>query len=201
MILSISFMNTLLVLEKPFVFPGDCGWSLKNLNDGIIRSHQVFIYNQSRGVHTGWDKLTIGWRLSTFGGANLKLPFHDGIKITGKESIPYKSIRAQIGCASKYSKRCFVWSDGVVLYSIKGISRPSCIGKYSSQMSDLQEFHDTGSRSEIVTRSALQWCQNERDDVSNHRRLDFLFNCLFRRASKKTSKLRVTGLCEGIPLT
>ena len=40
MILSMFFMNTLLVLEKPFVFHGDCGWSLKNLNDGIIRSHQ-----------------------------------------------------------------------------------------------------------------------------------------------------------------
>ena len=38
---------------------------------------------------------------------------------------------------------------------------------------------------------------NERDDVSNHRRLDCLHNLLFRRGPKKTSKLRVTGLCEG----
>ena len=38
----------------------------------------------------------------------------------------------------------------------------------------------------------LQWRNNERDGVSNHRRLDY-----FRRRSKKTSKLRVTGLCEG----
>ena len=29
------------------------------------------------------------------------------------------------------------------------------------------------------------------------RRLDYLLNRLFRRRSKKTSKLRVTGLCEG----
>ena len=43
----------------------------------------------------------------------------------------------------------------------------------------------------------LQWRHNERDGVSNHRRHDCLFNRLFRRRSKKTSKLRVTGLCEG----
>ena len=43
----------------------------------------------------------------------------------------------------------------------------------------------------------LQWRHNERDCVSNHRRLDCLFNRLFRRESKKTSKLRVTDLCEG----
>ena len=45
---------------------------------------------------------------------------------------------------------------------------------------------------------ALQWRRNERDGVSNHRRFDGLLNCLFRRGSKKTSKLRVSGLCEGI---
>ena len=44
---------------------------------------------------------------------------------------------------------------------------------------------------------ALQWRHNERDGVSNHRRLDYLFNRLFRRRSRKTSKLRVAGLCEG----
>ena len=44
---------------------------------------------------------------------------------------------------------------------------------------------------------SLQWRHNERDDVSNHRRLDCLFNRLFRRRWKKTSKLPVTGLCEG----
>ena len=43
----------------------------------------------------------------------------------------------------------------------------------------------------------LQWRHNEREGVSNHRRLDGLLNRLFRRGSKKTLKLRVTGLCEG----
>ena len=43
----------------------------------------------------------------------------------------------------------------------------------------------------------LQWRHNECDDVSNHGRHDCLFNRWFRRRSNKTSKLRVTGLCEG----
>ena len=46
-------------------------------------------------------------------------------------------------------------------------------------------------------RPPLQWCHNERDGVSNHQPHDCLLNRLFRRRSKKTTKLRVTGLCEG----
>ena len=45
----------------------------------------------------------------------------------------------------------------------------------------------------------LQWRRNERDSVSNHRHLDGFLNRLFRPISKKTSKIRVTGLCEGNP--
>ena len=47
-----------------------------------------------------------------------------------------------------------------------------------------------------VTSPPLQWRHNEHDDVSNHRCLECLLKRLFRW-SKKTSKLRVTGLCEG----
>ena len=43
----------------------------------------------------------------------------------------------------------------------------------------------------------LRWRHNERDSVSNHQPHDCLLNRLFRRRSKKTSKLRVTGLCVG----
>ena len=43
----------------------------------------------------------------------------------------------------------------------------------------------------------LQCRHKERNGVSNHQPQDYLFNRLFRRRSKKTSKLRVTGLCEG----
>ena len=44
---------------------------------------------------------------------------------------------------------------------------------------------------------ALRWRHNECDSVSNHQPRDCLLNRLFRRRSKKTSKLRVTGLCVG----
>ena len=43
----------------------------------------------------------------------------------------------------------------------------------------------------------LQWRHNERDGVSNHQRIDCSLNRLFRHRSKKTPKLRVTGLREG----
>ena len=49
---------------------------------------------------------------------------------------------------------------------------------------------------------AIQWRHNERDGVLNHRRLDCLLNHLLRCRSRKTSKLCVTGLCDGnSPLT
>ena len=44
---------------------------------------------------------------------------------------------------------------------------------------------------------SLHWRHNDPDSVSNHQPHDCLLNCLFRRRSKKTSKLRVTGLCVG----
>ena len=43
----------------------------------------------------------------------------------------------------------------------------------------------------------LRWCHNGRDSVSNHQPHDCLLNHLFRRRSKKTTRLRVTGLCVG----
>ena len=44
---------------------------------------------------------------------------------------------------------------------------------------------------------SLQWRHNGCDNVSNHQPHDCLLNHLFRRKSKKTSKLRVTALCAG----
>ena len=43
----------------------------------------------------------------------------------------------------------------------------------------------------------LHWLHNDHDGVSNHQPHGCLLNRLFRRRSKKTSKLRVTGLCVG----
>ena len=45
--------------------------------------------------------------------------------------------------------------------------------------------------------STLRWRHNDHAGVSNHQPHGCLLNRLFRRKSKKTSKLRVTGLCMG----
>ena len=43
----------------------------------------------------------------------------------------------------------------------------------------------------------LRWRNNGRDSFSNHQPHHYLLNRLFRRWSKKTAKLHVTGLCVG----
>ena len=45
----------------------------------------------------------------------------------------------------------------------------------------------------------LQWRHNEHDGVSNHQPHDCLLSHLISCRSMKTSKLRVTGRCEGNP--
>ena len=47
-----------------------------------------------------------------------------------------------------------------------------------------------------IWRYPLQWHDNERNGVSNYRRVDCLLNQLFRRRSNKTPKLLVTDFCE-----
>ena len=56
-------------------------------------------------------------------------------------------------------------------------------------------------RFEFIRSYSLQWRHNERDCVSNHQPRDCVLNRLFRHRSKKTSRLRVTALCEGISHT
>ena len=50
---------------------------------------------------------------------------------------------------------------------------------------------------EPMVKLTLPWRHNGRDRVSNHQPRDCFLNRLFRHRSKKTSKLRVTGLCAG----
>ena len=59
----------------------------------------------------------------------------------------------------------------------------------------VSSVHSPNDR-QILIVSSLPWRHNKRDGVSNHLRLDDLLNRLLRRGSNKTSKLRVTGLCE-----
>ena len=58
--------------------------------------------------------------------------------------------------------------------------------------SHCNSFHD-----QAPCRFPLHWRHNEYDGVSNHQPRGCLLKPLFRQRSKKTSKLRVTGLCVG----
>ena len=58
-------------------------------------------------------------------------------------------------------------------------------------------FHRVSKRLATKISFTLQWRHNERDGVSNHQPHHCLLNRLFRHRSKKTPKLRVTGLCVG----
>ena len=66
------------------------------------------------------------------------------------------------------------------------------IGQYSNHNKTRQSMNRMHNSVD-----ALQWRHNGRDSVSNHQPHHCLLNRLFRRRSKKTSKLRVTGLCVG----
>ena len=48
-------------------------------------------------------------------------------------------------------------------------------------------------------RSHCKWRQNERNGVSNHRRLDWLLNHLFRYRAKKTSKHQSSSVAGAFP--
>ena len=50
---------------------------------------------------------------------------------------------------------------------------------------------------DTAIRFTLWWRHNDHYGVSNHQPHHWLLNCLFGHRSKKTSKLRVTGLCAG----
>ena len=76
------------------------------------------------------------------------------------------------------------------------LHRNSCLFD-SFRCSDENFCLSVGFHNPLQHMYALQWRHNERDGVSNHQPHYCLLNCLFRRRSNKTSKLRVTGQCEG----
>ena len=57
--------------------------------------------------------------------------------------------------------------------------------------------HDTNALPLKLNYNSLRWRHNHHPAVSNHQPHGCLLNRLFRRRWKKTSKLRVTGLCAG----
>ena len=81
-----------------------------------------------------------------------------------------------------------LWSC-VLLPMTKDETYRDCPTKYA---------HDSVVLCFVVCGFTLQWCHNESDGISKHQpHHDCLLNHLFRHRSKKTSKLRFTGLCAG----
>ena len=70
-----------------------------------------------------------------------------------------------------------------------------CLYKAVSSLS--LSYHWFQVNSVIIFIKTLRWRHNDHDCVSNHQPRHCLLNRLFGRRSKKTSKLRVTGLCVG----
>ena len=71
----------------------------------------------------------------------------------------------------------------------------TCVKFYGA---DNSQRHSRYNNIDVKERMcALQWRHDDHGGVSNNQAHDCLLNRLFRRRSKKTSKLRVTGLCAG----
>ena len=71
------------------------------------------------------------------------------------------------------------------------------IGPYDSSLTERHNALNSCTMSWCEISITLQWRHNEHDGVSNNQRLDCLHTRLFRRRSKKTSKLRANGICKG----
>ena len=108
--------------------------------------------------------------------------------------LPQNNHRCKYFSSHRWNSAClwsiFIMINGNLLFSSHtvGINKPSFIWKlfFSNRSSRISDIH-----------VSLQWPHNDHDGVSNHQPHGCLFSHLFRRRSKKTSNLRVTGLCAG----
>ena len=96
----------------------------------------------------------------------------------------YFSIQNNMSGTIVLQRRCFLCSVSMILETLRTL---------------LVLKPDYSEKTRLIPSVAmpLKWRHNERDSVSNHQPHEWLLNRLFRRRSKKTSKLRVTGLCAG----
>ena len=90
------------------------------------------------------------------------------------------------------------WRKHLVLYHIEIIiDEVYAINCSSKSISSEQKCGKLRYVFNLKIVRPLRWRHNEGHGVSDHQPRDCLLNRLFRRRSKKTSNLRVTGLCFG----
>ena len=119
-----------------------------------------------------------------------------GIQIHNESSL----VQLLVGghqAISHYLNQC--WQISIVLITP---TRPQCVDWNIFLVDGIFPLPWSQRHFGVITKvtykgSALRWCHNGGDSVSNHQPYDCLFNRLFRYRSKKTSKLCVTGLCVG----
>ena len=75
-----------------------------------------------------------------------------------------------------------------------GVEPMCCRAEFAPALSSLHDRIYVNTCNDLCP---SQWCHNECDGISNHQPHDCLLSRLFRHRSKKTSKLRITGLCAG----
>ena len=71
------------------------------------------------------------------------------------------------------------------------------IDQADTWVGELMRREHTWTTLSIFIATPLHWRHNDHGGVTNHQPHDCLLSRLFRRRSKKTSKLCVTGLCAG----
>ena len=85
------------------------------------------------------------------------------------------------------------------LYKFQSWDRFQTVAPQIDPRDEILERNGVMVRLTCVPCNSLQWRRNGRDGVSNHKPHDCLRNRLFRCKSKKTSKLRITGIYAGNP--
>ena len=95
----------------------------------------------------------------------------------------------------RWFKRQWCSYNGALCWQVTNFFFVQTIYKYGVSISQIMQILPLSSVRPSTKRTSLQWRHNEQDRVSNHQPHDCSLNYLFRRRSKKTSKLRITGLC------
>ena len=116
----------------------------------------------------------------------------DGDRVVSGELGPAQSCATpcQVWGACPWGRTCYLQACS------EAIPLPNQKGKH--WLSIVENFFSTcGFRNVKPIHNSLRCRHNGRNGVSNHQLHDCLLNRLFRRRSKKTSKLRVTSLCAG----